>query len=476
MASKIWGRVAVGVALAGCGGGGDAPNDTTGGSSSPSSSVTPTADTGTPTAPVAAAVGHCTYVNLFSQDEECKEYRGDGWSLDAAEQDCAAPPFSAGPGTFVADAPCVYAATLGTCTIDEGTDDEVALVFPGDDPSLCSGVEFGCGLAGGDFVGDGACDGQTATGGEGFGSVPFEPFERVCVAEPSADDGEVCTWNAISGSTEEGYRFLDYGDCDVVRTQRPYVPYPAAQAAEDDSRLDDPVWAEEFAWVTDQFEASACVCCHSSTAPDGPAGWYLEDGPIWTDGASDAAIAMFAGFIDSSAFGAFPADDNHGFDRSTTGVPTTDIPRMQAFLEGELQRRGLSERDFADEGPWGGPLVDQLVYEPEACADGQGVDADGRVRWTGTDVRYLYVLEAGAANPTVPPNLDLPEGTLWRVDVLPEDAPMASGVAYGEVPADAVQAWPVQGAPEPLVSGKTYYLVALTDIIQPTTRCLFTAP
>jgi hypothetical protein len=396
--------------------------------------------------------------------------------VSTAEADCSAPPVSTGPGVFTPDRACAYDEILGVCSIDAGGPEAVDLVFPGSDPSQCDGVEFGCGLAGGDFVGAGACAGQTATGGGGFGSVPFEPFVEVCVPEASADDGEVCTWNAISGTTEEGYRYLDYGDCDVVRTQRPYVPYPAASAPADDSRLDDPAWVEEYTWVTQQFEATACVCCHSSTAPDGSSGWFLEDGPIWTDGVTDDAIAMFAGYIDSAAFGTFPAEENHGFDRSVTGVPTTDVARMQAFMTAELSRRGRSPEDYREEGPWGGPLVDQLAFEPEPCLDDQGMDPSGTLTWTGGDVRYLYVLEAGAANPTVPPDLDLPDGTLWRLDVLPEDAPVASGVRYGDVPPSAFQAWPTAGRPPALESGQTYYLVALKDVIQPYVRCLFTAP
>jgi hypothetical protein len=70
----------------------------------------------------------------------------------------------------------------------------------------------------------------------------------------------------------------------------------------------------------------------------------------------------------------------------------------------------------------------------------------------------------------------LPEGTLWRVDVAPTDAPLPSGLPYGEVPAGATQAAPASGAPSPLISGQTYYLVALRDVYQPVTRCLFVAP
>lgn len=452
------------VVLAGCGGDAD-PVDTA-----------PESDTALTSQIVDAPVGHCAYINAFSNTEECKEYRGDGWTAADAEADCAAPTFPAQPGAFTADAPCDYPAILGTCTVSEGDPDETVLVFPGDDPEQCGGVEIGCSFAAGTFVGAGVCDGETGGGGDG-GGQPFVPFEQVCEADDGMPEGEVCTWNAISGCTEPGLNYLEYGDCDAVLTQRPYIPYgPAGTSSPDDARLDDPAWMAEFGWFTNEVEACACTCCHSETAPDGPAGFYVEAGPIWLDTASDEAVAMFAGWIDSGAFGAFPPEENQGFDRSTTGLPTTDVPRMVAFLEDELARRGKTRADYADEPPWGGPLVDQLEYRPGPCGEGQGIDADGVLVWTGGDARYLYVLEAEATSPTVPPNLDLPEGTLWRADVGPDDAPMPSGVRYGEVPAGARQAWPETGAPVPLTSGGTYYLVALADIILPATRCLFTAP
>jgi hypothetical protein len=88
--------------------------------------------------------------------------------------------------------------------------------------------------------------------------------------------------------------------------------------------------------------------------------------------------------------------------------------------------------------------------------------------------RYLYVLAAGAKNPGVPPNLDQPEGTIWKLDVSPKASPLKSGIAYGSTPAGSAQAVPASGAPAALVSGNQYYLYALADIGVPITRCLFT--
>jgi hypothetical protein len=75
----------------------------------------------------------------------------------------------------------------------------------------------------------------------------------------------------------------------------------------------------------------------------------------------------------------------------------------------------------------------------------------------------------------VPPNLDLPEGTLWRLDVAWTAEALPSGVAYGGVPDGAEQAWPADGAPPALETGETYYLYVLRDVYQPLTRCLFVA-
>jgi hypothetical protein len=359
------------------------------------------------------------------------------------------------------------------------------LVFIGDDAGACQGNVVGCSFAGGTLEPAGVCAGGAPEPEEppAPGSV-FTPFERVCSEAKAGEDagksegGQVCTWQGISGCAEEGRKYADYGACRPVLTQRPYWPgQPAGQAAANDPRLSDPAWKSEFAWVTAQVEACACVCCHSKEhAPAaGPSGWFVEDGPIWTEGLDDDGLAVLAGWVDSTAFGAFKAEDNNGFSRDATGLPTTDVPRLQRFLEGELARRGLTRDNFAETMPFGGPLYAQLNYEPGPCGAGEGQDAEGRLIWTGGGARYLYILEAEASAPGVPPNLDLPEGTLWRIDVAPTDAPVPSGVSPGLVPAGARQVFPASGQPPALVSGQTYYLYALRDIYQPLARCLFTA-
>lgn len=453
---------------------GDAATDTKG------DSETQATDTAENTA-TADVIGSCLYENPFAQSPECKEYTGAGWSQADAEADCAAPIVGADPGTYQAEQACDRSEILGECFIGADTDTATTLVFPGSDAEACSGVQLGCDFASGEFVPSDVCEGSEGGGVTGDGV--FRPFEQVCVdpieGEPAGagPDGQVCTWEAISANTEPGRRYRDYASCEPVFTQRPYWPVGVEWSTpDDDPRLTDPDFQGELAWVTEQVEAAACVCCHSTElAPEGPSMWYLEAGPIWTDSVTPQGMAMMAGWIDSTAFGAFSPEDNNGFDRETTGVATTDIPRMQAFWEGELARQGYSQADFADTAPFGGPLYDQLVYELSDCEDGQGVSSDGTVTWTGGAARYVYVLEPGSMNPGVPPNLDLPDGTLWRLDVAYTSDPVPSGVAYGSEPDGAFQAFPTDGAPPALVSGQEYALYVLLDIYQPATRCVFTA-
>ena len=441
---------------------------------------TPAEDTAAPDGDAGPA-GRCSYVNPFSDALECKEYLGSAWTDAAMAEDCNAPIPGADPGQLEAGLACDRTSVLGECAIDAGAPEATTLVFPGVAGADCSGLKLGCTFAGGELTTTELCD-DDGGGGGGSTSV-FRPFEKIC-RDPVGDepagqgpDGQVCTWQAISGSTEAGRRFEDYADCTVVRTQRPYwAGNIDVETDPADPRLADPAWVAEYTWVTSEVRADACVCCHSSVeVPNGASGWDLED-PIWTDGLDDDGMAVMAGWVDSTVFGAFAAADNNGFDRSRTGAPTTDADRMIAFFAGELFRRGLDREDFADTAPFGGPLYDQLVYEADACGAGIGVGTDGVLDWGSRDARYVYVLTADASPPGAPPNLDLPDGTLWRLDVAWDAAPVASGLAYGEVPEGTSQAWPLDGAPPELLSGETYYLYALTDIYQPLQRCLFEMP
>lgn len=89
---------------------------------------------------------------------------------------------------------------------------------------------------------------------------------------------------------------------------------------EDDPRLQDP----ELAWVTSEINRCACRCCHTKEwGGPGVYFWDLDWTPVWTDSASLWTFSVFGGWTEE--------------ERQT--LPTSDLPRLQAYLEGEADRR-----------------------------------------------------------------------------------------------------------------------------------------
>jgi|CXWL01.1.fsa_nt_gi hypothetical protein len=428
------------------------------------------------------SLGRCSYTNGFSKRTECRDYFG-AWTTTKIESDCRD-----WKGVLELGTPCDSQVRLGYCVVG-GDGVFTRITFPGDDADKCGSSRTGCEVFGG-----GAFDPSALCGGEPEdSSLDLPVFEQpILSCRPSKEgeplgmsaNGNVCTWEMISASTEFGRDFGDYASCDRVRTQRPYYPAPTEPNAErEDPRLNDLAYAADFAWLKEQVKASACVCCHSSRAPEGPSNWFLESPGNFLNSFHGSGLAMGAGWINSVGFGTYPPEEVNGFLRPTEEfpersiVPTTDVDRMLRIFERELAFRGLTRADFADQPYAAGPLDQQRFFRPSACADGEGVDASGTVRWRGGKARYVYVLERDAASPTVPPNLDLPQGTLWRLDVASTDPGLSSdSVTYGQPPTGARQRFPLEGAPSALVSGREYYLYVLADVAVPITRCLFAAP
>lgn len=431
--------------------------------------------------PASEFVASCVYENAFAGGDECKEYRGAGWTAESAAEDCDAV-FLTLSGELSLGTPCAFESEIGRCVVGDVEAEGYVIVSQGD-ASACGGAQTGCEtFAGGTFSPTAICASQCES--EAPTGQAFVPPYLDCRAPLAGEapgqgpEGQVCTQTLISASTEEGRFYPGYADCDVVRSQRPYYAEDAEVSFDEaDPRLADADYMANVAWMKGQAEASACACCHTaSTTPAGASIWDTEAGPLWIDTFSDEALAMIGGFTDSAAFGYYPAEANNGFDRSTTGLPTTDVERLRAFVAQELERRGISTEEAAELEPFAPFFRDLIEYEPEACADGLGVDADGVLTWTGGGARYVYVLEADARSPGVAPNWDLPEGTRWALSVPPESASMGCDITYGELPEGVTQRFPVEGAPSPLVSGETYYLAVMRDIAQPITRCLFEAP
>lgn len=428
-------------------------------------------------------VGSCVYKNQFSKLEECTDYVGE-WAEKEATDDCT------GKGSAFSGKPCGIEQRLGYCILGGAGSKFSRITFPGVDATACASAKRGC-----EFFGGGVFDAAPVCGGVigepmGTGLPTFLQPVRTCVdpkaGEPAgkSDGGKVCTWEMISGATEEGRHFEDYASCDRVRTQRPYYPVGVrAEAADPDVRMNDPAYAAEVAWIKSQVQATACVCCHSTRAPEGSSNWFIESAPNFINSFGNRGLAMGAGWVDTVGFGAYPKAENNGFSRATPADPahsifvTTDDTRMRTFFEKELAARGVA-RSVYPPGTYGaGPLDDQRFYEPKPCTGSEGVAADGTITWLNGKARYVYVLEENAGSPTVPPNLDLPQGTIWRLDVPATGTPLASGtVRYGQLPLGAAQRFPAEGAPAALTKGQKYYLYVLADIVVPNTRCIFTAP
>lgn len=308
---------------------------------------------------------------------------------------------------------------------------------------------------------------------------------QVCL-DPLASDAEsvggaqVCTHVAMNGCVPEGLIFEEYASCLPVRTQRPfYFSPPDSIAADDDPRLQDADYMGEVEWAKSQVLACGCVCCHSSgSTGDGSSAWDIDAGPIWTDSLDDRSVAMFAGAMSSYALGWYPADDNNGFSRDVAGVPTTDPGRMTEFFQAELERRGVTQADIDGFTPIGNYFIILENEQTRPCREGEGMDAEGRLQWGRRDARYVYVMDnVDGLNPGVPPNRDMPDGVTWRIDVPFDSDPIASGLKYGEVPANAQQRMPAEGIEAPaLVSGQAYKLYVLQDMGLPALNCSFTAP
>lgn len=425
--------------------------------------------------PVVNILSSCGYQNLFSSTPECRNYTGTAWTLESAQSDCAAQLESA-----FSQSSCDQSLSLGTCSISSNDNLDYDIILAGDEPTGCQTAAQGCVIfARGVFSPSALCIGQyepvEPVLPDEIGDV-FVPFELMCLEGESRESGGSCTWQAIGGCAPEGELFADYASCNPVFTQRPYAPVPPSgfETPVDDPIRSDESFLNEVEWVRSQAKSCGCVCCHEeSKTPSGAAVWDTDREGIWTDDWNPSGLAMGAGWVDSSSLGAFPSTENNGFDRDSTVLPTTDVERMIRFFEGELARRGYSREDFRDATPIGGPIYDQRIFEPNECAHGEGISTDGTLSWVGGAARYFYLLEVGSANPGPPPNLDLPEGTIWRLDVSHE----ASGInqaTYGVSSENTRQGFPQEGSPAALVPGQQYYLYVVRDIGVPLTRCLFT--
>lgn len=292
-------------------------------------------------------VRSCAYTNLFTEAPECREYHGD-WLEGDALADCEE------QSGALAQAPCEGPAGLGTCVVAASDTSEVRVLFAGDDITQCPVLVEVCGtFLGGEFEAAAACVDHVDDP-----PPPEDPapgVERMCVpplaGEPAGagPGGQVCTWSAINGCTEEGRSYADYASCEPTY-DRGYYPDPPAPDEGQDPRMDDPVYAADVEWVRAQLNACACACCHQgSVTPAGATIFDTELSGNLLNSFSPWGLAFMGGYVDSSIFGSLPPEDNNGFSRDVTGMPTTDTQRALEIFAAELAYRGYATDD--DFGP-----------------------------------------------------------------------------------------------------------------------------
>ena len=427
-------------------------------------------------------IGHCEYTGPQSRLSECKDYLG-AWKNDAAEKDCKDL-----SGKYEGGSICTPAKTdtLGVCLLGANKAEQNRTYIVSTDTSRCGGARTGCEVFGGGYW-----DASPVCGGVNTEIVVLENAftepKRKCFTPTSGPGAgtEVCVWESIHGATKEGRSFREDANCDNSRSGRPYYAKTYDPRYDmPDPRRSDPTYLAEEAWVKSQINAASCVCCHSKASPGGAASIFdIDREGSLANQLSDRGVAHGSGLVPSIPLGAFPADVNNGFAKSDNQHPdfsiflTTDPARMKAFWTREQEYRGLTAASFEGVPDGFGPLSEQLYYQPTACAGTEGISSDGTITWGNGRARYVYVMSATSKAPTVYPNLDLPEGTVWRLDVPATGAPLASGsVKYGVVPEGLSQKFPAVGPPAALESGKQFYLYVTADPMLPITRCLITAP
>ncbi|MCX6131622.1 MAG: hypothetical protein NTX25_21495 [Proteobacteria bacterium] len=185
-------------------------------------------------------------------------------------------------------------------------------------------------------------------------SLVSAAITKDCRSRPGGGEN-ICTLASISGATEEGLMFSEQASCVEVRQQRPYrrvnIPH---NSLPNDSRLMDQNFLTELAWVTQQVRATGCVCCHDASSNFASTAWDVSQDSIWTDQLTTRGLGILSGRVSSTAFGGFSPEENNGFDRSQTGVPTTEIARLKAFFDVEIKRRGIPDEVFEKIKPLGG--------------------------------------------------------------------------------------------------------------------------
>ncbi len=305
------------------------------------------------------------------------------------------------------------------------------------------------------------------------------PFES---CGPTGPNGEViCTWNTIIGAASGGVSFAEHGRCDVVRSQRPFWVVEPVGGDPNDPRLEDPAYKAEYDWVVSQLRSTACSCCHSSAWGAEASSWDIDAPGVFLDQMTGRGLAILQGeFADEDAElqGALSPEENFGFTRNGSSVPTTDVERFTSFFKAEMDARGITQEDIDGYRSFPGEFFRSIKDEESVpCEPGLGIRADGTMNWGEEAARYILVMQPGSENPMSPPTRDVPEGTLWKLNIKSFAPAVNSGLRYGETVTNSHQRFPLPDrAPEALVPGQDYKFYVLRDVTNRLLNCTFTYP
>ncbi|MCO4770790.1 MAG: hypothetical protein KDA24_12230 [Deltaproteobacteria bacterium] len=162
--------------------------------------------------------------------------------------------------------------------------------------------------------------------------------ESVCLSDgvqyDELPEGAIFNGTCVS----EGERFDDRYSCDMVEGPCRDEPHgtPSSQVTNPDpERLNDP----DLDWAQAQAASCSCSCCHRDSGVSADIWSYDFEGGAWTDSMNTDRLRRLAEYP-SHTGNVLSPEENFGFRRDETGMPTTDPDRLRAFLEREVMRRG----------------------------------------------------------------------------------------------------------------------------------------
>ena len=206
------------------------------------------------------------------------------------------------------------------------------------------------------------------------------------------------------------------------------IPPSGFETPEDDPIRSDDAFLAEVEWAKGQAESCGCVCCHTTGTAPRRCGCFRYSGRRHLDGHLHQTGPRNCCRLDRfESLGAHAAMDNNGFDRSRTGSSNHRRRTHDPILRGRISQAWRDSEEFEGKQPLAAPSQRKQRLSPRHVPQGIGIDATNKISWSGGTARYIYVLEAGAANPGVPPNLDRPDGTIWKIDVEPTAAALKLG-------------------------------------------------